>query len=68
MIVPHQQMASETLRKLITDCICGQFGMVEEMDKKIADACERLDSGEVVLVFEAESGACKLVPKIECRH
>ena len=65
--VPHGRLASEVLRRLIEEFVTRDgtdYGDAEkDLEEKVADLARALERGEVVIVYEAESGTINVVPK-----
>jgi uncharacterized protein YheU (UPF0270 family) len=69
MKIPHDELAPETLTRLLTEFVTRDgtdYGEVETtLEQKISQVRAQLRSGEIVIVFDAESETCTLIPKHE---
>lgn len=67
MIIPHDQLASETLTSLIEEFVSRDgtdYGEEEvSLPEKVEQVREKLISGEAVILFSESTGQCNIVPK-----
>ncbi|MGB0206142.1 MAG: YheU family protein [Neptuniibacter sp.] len=67
MIIPHDQLASETLNSLIEEFVSRDgtdYGEEEvSLPEKVEQVREKLISGEAVILFSESTGQCNIVPK-----
>ena len=67
MIIPHDQLASETLTSLIEEFVSRDgtdYGEEElSLRGKVEQVREKLISGEAVILFSESTGQCNIVPK-----
>ena len=67
MIIPHDQIASETLTSLIEEFVSRDgtdYGEEEvSLPEKVEQVREKLISGEAVILFSESTGQCNIVPK-----
>lgn len=67
MIIPHDQLASETLTALIEEFVSRDgtdYGEEEvSLHEKVEQVREKLFSGEAVILFSESTGQCNIVPK-----
>ncbi len=66
MIVPHQQLAPETLRAVIEEVVTRSgtdYGLAEAaLETKVKQVLGLLGSGKAQLVFDPETETCNVVP------
>jgi len=64
--VPHQSLATATLRKLVEEFVTRDgtdYGEQEvPLPKKVEEVLRLLDRGEVVILFDDETGATHVAP------
>lgn len=67
MIIPHDQLASETLTSLIEEFVSRDgtdYGEEEvSLPEKVEQVREKLVSGDAVILFSESTGQCNIVPK-----
>jgi len=67
MIIPHDQLAVETLNSLIEEFVSRDgtdYGEQEAtLTVKVEQVLEKLVSGEAVILFSESTGQCNIVPK-----
>lgn len=67
MIIPHDQLASETLTSLIEEFVSRDgtdYGEEEvSLCEKVEQVREKLISGEAVILFSESTGQCNIVAK-----
>jgi uncharacterized protein YheU (UPF0270 family) len=67
MIIPHDQLASETLTSLIEEFVSRDgtdYGEEEvSLREKVEQVRVKLISGEAVILFSESTGQCNIVPK-----
>lgn len=65
MIIPHEQLSRDTLLNLIEEFVTRDgtdYGSVEmSLEDRVARVEARLNSGEVVILFSQNTGACNIV-------
>ncbi len=67
MIIPHQSLASDTLRNLIEEFVTrngtdyGNYDLT--MDDKVQSVQQRLNAGEIVILFIESSQSVNIVEK-----
>ncbi len=67
MIIPHQSLASDTLRNLIEEFVTrngtdyGDYDLT--MDDKVQSVQQRLNAGEIVILFIESSQSVNIVEK-----
>jgi uncharacterized protein YheU (UPF0270 family) len=68
MIVAHRHIAASALGRLITACLCRERGVFdptcEELRHEVVETRRKLSRGEVEIVFDEETGACRIAPKL----
>jgi uncharacterized protein YheU (UPF0270 family) len=69
MVIPYDQLQTETLKALIEEFIT-RHGAVQghadvPMDRMVEQVMSQLKSGKVVIVFDEEEETCTIVPKNE---
>lgn len=69
MRIPHNQLSTEALTGIIEEFITREgtdYGQREvPLQDKINQVRSQLDRGEVIIVYDAESRSCNLVPSHE---
>ncbi len=67
MIIPHQQLAADTLRALVEEFITREgtdYGDVEfALVNKVAQVMAQLEAGEVVIVFDPAQESVSLLTR-----
>lgn len=67
MIIPSDQLASETLQALIEEFVTRDgtdYGEEEvSLAEKVAEVSRRLKSGDAVILFSESTGQCNIVAK-----
>lgn len=67
MIIPHEQLNSDTLTSLLEEFVSRDgtdYGEEEiSLDRKVAQVKAKLASGEAVILFSESTGQCNIVPK-----
>ncbi len=65
MIVPHDQLSRDALLNLIEEFVTRDgtdYGSIEMgLTERVAQVEARLSSGEVVILFSQNTGACNIV-------
>lgn len=71
MIVPHREIAPDTLDNLISEFVTRDgtdYGEVEtSLAERIAQVRRLLDRGEAVILFSESTGECNIVAKDSLR-
>lgn len=66
MVVPHRQLSAEALRGVIEEFVTREGtdygGVCVSLSVKVEQVRSQLDSGQAVLVYDAETRSCNLVP------
>lgn len=67
MEIPHQQLEPETLQALIEEFVLREgtdYGKTEvSLEQKTRQIKDQLDSGRVVIVFDATTDSCTIIRK-----
>ena len=66
MLIPHHQLADDTLTRLIEDFVTRDGtdnGDETPLDTRIERVCHALSKGQAVIVFDADSQQCQLALK-----
>jgi len=65
LIIPYQQLPSETLQSLIEEFVTRDgtdYGEIETgLDQRVEQVMNRLRSGEAVILFSQSTGQCNIV-------
>ena len=65
MIIPHQEVPKETLRRLIEDFVSREGtdnGYDQTLEDKVQQVHAQLTSGELVVVFDFSTDAVNILP------
>lgn len=67
MLIPHEQLSREALQNLIEEFVTRDgtdYGADEiPLTRKTRQVLEQLQRGEVVILFDEESGGCNILPR-----
>lgn len=71
MIIPHEQLSSDTLQGLIEEFITREgtdYGQEEvSLDTKVAQVLRQLQRGDVVIVFDPSSESVSLLTQRDAK-
>ncbi|WP_252176363.1 YheU family protein [Endozoicomonas sp. 4G] len=71
MIIPHQELNKETLHNLIADFVSREGtdnGFDQDQESRIQQMLGLLKSGEVLIVFDAQTESVNIIPAKEAQH
>jgi len=68
VIVPHRELSGAALTGVIEEYVTRDGTELSEMSTKAADVHAALDRGELLLVYDANSDSCNIVPADELDH
>ena len=67
MIVPHQALSADALSGVIDEYVTRDGTDSTDAGVKVAFIRRSLDAGEMVLVFDPNSGTCDIIPADQVR-
>lgn len=71
MIIPHQQLSPETLHALVEEFVSRDgtdYGSTEmSLAQKTRQVIRQLETGSIVIVFDAANETCNIVTREEAR-
>ena len=66
MEIPHSQLSDKALRAIIEEFVSregSEYGPIEfSLEDKVDHVLKQLERGEVVVIFDAASETCNLIP------
>jgi len=69
MIIPFRQLSDDALRGLVEEFVTRDgtdYGEHEmPMSRRVAQVLKQLERGEVVILFDPDSGSCNIVSKAD---
>lgn len=65
MLIPHRQLAPNTLRAIVQEFVTRDGTDHTEVEKRITMVLQQLADGHAELQFDSEEQSCQIVP---CRH
>lgn len=61
MIIPHRKLSPDTLAMVVEEYVTRDGTEQTDATTKVASVLRRLDSGELVLVYDSEDESCNIV-------
>jgi len=72
MLIPHEQLSDEALQNLVEEFVSRDgtdYGDEEvSLPRKRRQVLELLRRGEVVILFDEETGGCNILPRHQLSH
>lgn len=65
MLVPHRELSEAALAGVVEEYVTRDGTELTDAASKTKEVLLRLDRGELVLVYDVETGSCNIVPSDE---